>query len=296
MYWISFFRGFELKEKVREKSNIASPFKRNKKRTVCTSIAVALFLCLLVVLNSTHAPSEDADRNTSTKCEVYPITTAQDICGVLRFTNTGRIKGATLYVYEKTQDRLLYEEELDLEAVRSGSYTVPTMSFHDDYVMHFEEYTGFGAKGDYLQEMRVKLSYETEKGDLKSRTFTGEPVEAYLCWIQQASKNHGSSLMKEGFITEVIHTPSEATRITDCFIEQPERVRRNDHLSVRVTMDGKPLAEKAVAEKINAGLFVVRIPVPEGVSQDGSHTLEIYVTQYVNGFRKSLEFLTTDTF
>ena len=61
-------------------------------------------------------------------------------------------------------------------------------------------------------------------------------------------------------------------------------------------MDGQPVIEKPYSEKVNSRLLVVRIPIPEGMSEDGTHNLQIYVTQYISGFRKSMEFLVEDTF
>ena len=263
---------------------------------VSAFVAVAVFLCFLSALSKTYAPKAEMSRNDPPRCEVYPITTSKNITGSLRFTNPERIISAKLYIYEATQNRLLYEEELPEEVYMSGSYTIPEMSFYSDYVKHFEEYTGFGKKGDYQQEMKVKLTYDTGNEGIKARTFSNLSTEDSLYKVQKASKKHGSLLVTPGYITEILHTPENAVRISECFVEQPDRVRRDGQVSVRVTIDGQELKTKPHAEKINYTLFVVRIPIPEGMTEDKSHTIEIYITQYIDGFRKGLEFLTIDTF
>ncbi len=273
------------------------PAKRRRRvKKIYTMALLSVFVFFIVAVARYSPPKAENLRNDPPKCEIFPILTSNHISGAVNFTNTDKILNAKLSVWETTQERLLYSEDLSEEAIRTGNYTFPDLNFYDDYIVHFEEYSGFEEKGDYKQEIRVNLRYDSGSEGIKSRTFTQQPMEAYLCWLQKANKKHGSALVKEGYITEIVHTPLEAARISDCYIEQAERVHKIDSISVRVTVDGQPVIEKPYSEKVNSRLLVVRIPIPEGMSEDGTHNLQIYVTQYISGFRKSMEFLVEDTF
>ena len=265
-------------------------------KMLSTLAAAAVFLCFLMAVRTVSPPKPEVLRNEPPKCEVLPIISYNDIGGVLYFTNAEKIESATMYVREKTQQRVLYEEELPIDEIRSGSYTIPTMSFFHDYAVHFEEYTGYEGKGDYNQEILVRISYDSGNEGIKTRTFSRDPVEAYLCWLQKASRSHGAKLVQPGYITEIVHTPAKGVKVAQCLIEQPDLVRRVDTISVRVTIDGETLKNRPHSELVHNGLMIVRIPIPEGMAEDGSHTIEIYVTQYILGFKKTIEFEIHDTF
>ena len=230
------------------------------------------------------------------ECEVYPVLDDRNLTGVITFSETENLIDAKYSVWEKTKERMIYEAEIPMERIEQGSYTIPSMSFWDDYAAHFTEYTGFEEKGDYLEEVRVDLRYEASNGEIRVRTYSQVPASASLCWMQKASKTHGALLVEDGFITEIIHTSHLRNRIRECFVEQPERINRSGIISVRVLVDGQELSKKPKSEKMFTIVNVVRIPIPDGHLQDGSHNMEIYVTQYIDGFKKPIEFLINDTY
>ena len=279
-----------------------APALRNGQVRVKRSVAFRLLTSVLVlavfITAAIYPPAanEKAALRKAPTCEIYPITNGKDITGVINFTQVSRIESAKYAVWEATQERMLYEEEIPKERIADGSFTIPTVSFWDDYVVHFTDYTGFGTKGDYNQQVRVSLRYYSSSGELKLRTFVADPVEASPCWMQMASKKHGALLVKEGYITEIFHTAQVRERIRECYIDQPGRVTRGDIISVRVKIDGKTPAGSLETDKVGHGLVIVRIPVPAGMEQDGTHKIDIYVTQYIGGFKRSLEFLTTDIY
>lgn len=256
-------------------------------------LVLAFFLAAYI-----HPPKvnpKSANRGAP-ECEVYPITIERDITGVIYFPEPERITSVTYAIYEKTLERLLFEEEVPMEMIERGSYTIPQMSFWDDYVVNFTDYTGFETKGDYKQQVRVSVHYRSADDVIRVRTYTADPVEAELCWMQQASRKHGSSLLKEGYITEIIHSYHMGNRLRDCYVGQSERVRKDDVISVNIYIDGKPANSGADSEKVSVGLNVLRIPIPKGMEQDGTHTIEIYMTHYVLELRKALDFYIKDTF
>jgi len=270
---------------------------RNKRSGIFKYISGVLVLAFFI--SAFFFPPKDNPNKIDRKapdCDIYPITTEKDISGVIRFFETDKIVSAKYSVWEKTQGRMLYAAALSKEDIDSGNFTIPTMSFWDDYVVHFTEYTGFGKKGDYKQEVRVTLNYDPGNGEIKTKAFASDPVEASICWMQMATKNHGSRLVMDGYITEIIHSMHLTNDVRECYVEQPERVRKSDIISVRVTIDGKPVPQKPHIEKVSTGLTVVRVAVPEGMEKDGTHTIEIYLTQYITEFKEALEFLTIDTY
>ena len=289
-------------EKLNQAWYAFAPASRNGQVHVKRSAAFRLLTSLLVLavfITAAVYPPAPNERDSLRKaptCEIYPITNGKDLTGVINFTQVARIESAKYAVWESTQERMLYEEEIPKERIEEGSFTIPTVSFWDDYVVHFTDYSGFGEKGDYNQQVRVSLRYYSTGGELKLRTFVADTVEASPCWMQMASKKHGALLVREGYITEIFHTAQVRERIRECYIDQPGRVTRGDIISVRVKIDGKAPAKSLETDKVGHGLMIVRIPVPEGMEQDGTHKIEIYVTQYISGFKRSLEFLTIDSY
>lgn len=268
------------------------------KRSVAFRLLTSLLVFAVFITAAVYPPSpnERASNWKAPTCTAYPITNGKDFTGVITFAEPAKIVSAKYAVWEATKERMLFEEEIPKERIDEGAFTIPTVSFWDDYVVNFTDYTGFGTKGDYNQQLRVTLRYYSSNGELKLRTFVADSVEASPCWMQQASKKHGALLVKEGYITEIFHTAQVRERIRECYIEQPGRVTRGDVISVRVRIDGKTLTRNLETDKVGHGLVIVRIPVPEGYEQDGTHKVEIYVTQYISGFKKALEFLTVDTY
>ena len=301
-----FPRGMDLENREVEKTGeswyVFAPEKGSengrKKRTALFR-ALALVFVLIFFISAHFYPVRANTIGLIRKipgCRVYPIIYERDFTGVITFPEPEYVVGAKYAVWENTLERKLFEEEIPKEIIDTGSYTIPTMSFWDDYMEHRSEYAGFEAKGNYKQVIWVTLYYETGTGEIKSRSFTADTVEAPLCWMQQATRKNGRVLMSDGYVTEIVHTMHLDSDVRECLIEQPGKVMRSDIISVRVLIDGQEPAEKPIAEKPARGLFVIRIPIPEGHKKDGSHTVEIYTTQYITGFKKSVEFMSTDTY
>ena len=271
---------------------------KRMKKSVAFRILASVLVLALFVSAAVYPPkaNEHGVVRRAPSCQAYPITNGKDFTGVIYFSESDKIVSAKYAVWEATKERQLYEEEIPKEWIDAGEFTIPVTSFWDDYVVNFTDYTGFGTKGDYNQQLRVTLRYLSANGEMKLRTFVADPIEASPCWMQQASKKHGALLVKEGYVTEIFHTAQVRDRIRECFIEQPGRVTRSDVISVRVRIDGKDFIRNLETDKVGHGLMIVRIPIPNGHEQDGTHVVEIYVTQYIQGFNKAIEFVTIDRY
>ena len=260
--------------------------------------AAALLTVLLIfsALPGADSPPKTNVRYKAPKCRIYPVRMEYELTGMAHLTNADHLTKAVLSVWEKTQNRQIYEEELPVEDMHNGNLYFPLWNLRSDFMEHREEYTGFEGKGDYKQQVRLSITYETGKGETKTVVYAADPAANDLCWLKQASKKHGALFVKEGYITEIIHTAQLGSDIDACYIEEPGKVTKPSRISIRVTIDGEEPDQKPYIENPRGNIYVLNIPVPEGVSADKSHRINIYITQYIFEYGRAIELLHTDEY
>ena len=291
-----YFEDLEIAEHVEMPQKKERTVRKNaflKEKTVAVVLLFAAFVLIFADSSETR-DHQFISRNPS--CSIYPVLDGNDLSGTLYFAHSDTVVKAKYSVYETTQNRLLFEDDIPLDAVKSGRFYIPPQSFFNDYFEHFTEYSGFEGKGDYHQEIRVSIEYDVGNNSIQRKSLSAVPASVSLYWIKQAGKDHGSALVKDGYITEILHASETSDKVRECFIDQPERVLKTDTVSAHILLDGKELEEKAFTEKLNGGVVVIRIPVPEGMSADKTHSVDIYLTQYIREFKKGVEFLYTDIY
>ncbi|MBQ3356070.1 MAG: hypothetical protein IJG45_03020 [Oscillospiraceae bacterium] len=253
----------------------------------------------------TPAPTEATEPIITVEppeAELYPVMIASEFTGVILLPEAERVLGVTVSVWEKTQERLLTEGEVPEEIYRTGSIPLPAWSFWDDYMEHADEYTGsmFDEGTDYLQELRVALRYDGGDGELQTAEYAAVAMEDNVFyWLWSASEYdelYGTAVAQPDCVSLIYMVESmdyEVERPT-VLLGEPELVTDNSAVSVRAEIDGTPV--EGVFLTYEGQMPIIHIPIPEGMERDAGHFYRLYVTKYVEGYGKVIEFVTEDDF
>ena len=257
------------------------------------------------VTELTEAPTEATEPVVEVeppKAELYPIYFASEFTGVIVLPEPERVVGMTVSVWEKTQERMLDELVIPEEKYKTGRVPLGPWSFWDDYMEHETEYAGsmLDEGTDYIQELRVDLRYDDGNGGTKTVEYAAEAVETdlfYLLWpAEEYDELFGTSVALPDCISvildfESLEPYSEAKTV---LVEEPDKVTDGNTFSVRAEIEGEPVT--GVTVSYEGMMPVVYIPIPEGMERGAGHIYRLYVTQYVDGYGKAVEFVSEDDF
>lgn len=228
--------------------------------------------------------------------ELYPITMASEFTGVISVSEPERVLGMTVSVWETTQERMLTELEIPDVKYKTGVVPLPEWSFWDDYMEHEAEYDGSMLDGgNYRQQLRAQVSYDVGNGEIKTCEFTADPVEDrsfYWLWpAEEYDSLNGTSVARPDCVSVLLMTESmdgEAPAVT-VLANEPDKVTDTSVYSVRAEIEGEPV-EGVFITTVN-GLPVVNIPIPAGVERQAWNIYQLYITKYVDGYGKAIEFI-----
>lgn len=323
-------KGFEIYESRHE--FIPPPEKRRKKRTkykkgqaaAVAAVLLAGILMLAPVSRTLPAPDEPTPPSQPTEAtemteaptevteafieveppqaELYPIYIASEFTGVIILPEPERVLGMTVSVWEKTQGRMLDGGEVPEEIYRTGSIPLPGWSFWDDYMEHQTEYAGsmFDEGTDYIQELRAELRYDCGNGEIKSVEYAAEAVNGdpfYWLWpADEYDEFYGTAAAQPNCVSLIYMAESMDFDVKRpaVLVGGPEKVTDDSAVSVRAEIDGVPV--EGVFVTYDGEMPIINIPLPEGTERGAGHYYRLYITKYVGGYGKAIEFLTEDDF
>lgn len=234
--------------------------------------------------------------------ELYPVAMASELTGVIILPEPERITGMTVSVWEKTQERKLDELEVPDVKYKTGHVPLPEWSFWDDYMEHETEYNGsmLDEGTDYIQELRVQLRYDGENGETKTVEYAADAVtEDTFYWLwpaEEYDEMFGTAISQPGSISVFLSFASmdgEAD-VPTVLVNEPDKVTDGSVYSVRAEIEGVPV--EGVTVSYEGTMPLVIIPIPEGTEAHAGHIYQLYVTKYVDGFGKAVEFVNEDDF
>ncbi|MBQ6430697.1 MAG: hypothetical protein IJJ99_02310 [Oscillospiraceae bacterium] len=219
--------------------------------------------------------------------ELYPITVASELYGVVTIPEPERVLGLTISVWETTQERELFEIEVPEGKYKNGSLPLLEWCFWDDYKEHADEYEGSMLDGgNYRQQLRAEVSYDAGDGTRKTFEYVADPVEDPFFWLRL--QEPGDEAYAPDSVTIIIDSFMPEEDAKTVLVNEPDKVTDSSTYSVRAEIDHKPV--EGVFVEYVSGTPVVHIPIPEGTERKAGHIFQLYLTKYVEGFGKALEF------
>lgn len=322
-------KGFEIYESRHE--FVPPPEKRHKKRTkfkkgqaAAVTAALLAGILMLAPVSRTQPPDETAPPVQTTAAteateapteatepvveaepptaELYPIYIASEITGVIILPEPERVTGLTVTVWEKTQERKLDELDVPEEKYKTGRVPLPLWSFWDDYEAHADEYAGsmLDEGTDYIQELRAELRYDDGNGETKTVEYAAEAVETdtfYWLWsAEEYDEFFGTSVARPDCVSIILEVESldPEPGAKTVLVDEPDKVTDGSTYSVRAEIDGEPVT--GVTVSYDGTMPIIHIPLPAGMERGAQHIYRLYVTQYVDGYGKAVEFISEDDF